>query len=133
VDATERITIDLNESERFLLRCGLVEWGGPARCTEEMSIALGFESVEDLFAQRDRLIEAIGAGEPMTRFDWLRVLLATEIVFASNLVGSGMDWSITTGLSDAESVVTLRGVQRKLTSHVRGLIGNGFGTRAKGF
>lgn len=122
------ISVDLDRSERRLLRWGLIEWGGPAKCTEEMAVALGFRSVDDLFEQSDRLIAAIVAEEPLSRLDWLRVLLATEVVFASNVIGSGRDWVATTGLSDAESLVTLRGIQGKLGASRR-LIGHGFGTR----
>ncbi|MFD2091298.1 hypothetical protein [Blastococcus deserti] len=52
--------------------------------------------------------------QPLTRRDWARALLATEIVFASNLVGSGLDWSSTTGLSDEETIALLRTLQRKI-------------------
>jgi hypothetical protein len=50
----------------------------------------------------------------MTADDWRRVLLSVEIVFASDVVGSGLDWRITSGISDEESVGLLRGLQRKL-------------------
>jgi hypothetical protein len=127
--ADELIEFALDDSERRLLRWGLADWGGPARCTEEMAVAMGFRSIDDLFMEGDRLSATLERAEAMTRFDWCRVLLATEIVFASNLVGSGWDWSITSGVSDAESLVTLRRIQLKLTREVRGLIGNGLGTR----
>lgn len=129
VDPNELIYVDLNERERFLLRCGMVEWGGPARCTEEMAVALGFASVQSLFDDTDRLIRALDSKQPLSRLDWLRVLLATEVVFASNTLGSGADWSITTGLPDDETIQLLRAVQRTLTGKVVGLVGHGFGTR----
>ena len=44
----------------------------------------------------------------------MRSLLMTEVVFASDVVGSGMEWTITTGLTDQETIATLRGLQRKL-------------------
>lgn len=128
LDPHEMLLIDLDEVERRLLRGGIVEWGGPARCTEEMAIAMGFDSVQDLFDSTGRLAGAITAGTAMTAADWLRVLLATEIVFASNTVGSGHDWAITTGLSDAESLAALRSVQRKLGG-IGNLLGVAFGTR----
>ena len=123
------LTIDLDDGERFLLRCGLNEWGGPSHCTEEMAIALGFPSVAALFEESDRLIPAIEAGQPLTARDWCRAVLATEVVFASNLMGSGMDWIYTTGLSDEETIVRLRGIQRKLPRAVHAVVGEGIGTR----
>jgi hypothetical protein len=42
------------------------------------------------------------------------VLLATEISFSSNLIGSGHDWMFTTGLSDEETLSALRRIQKKV-------------------
>jgi hypothetical protein len=130
-DPAELVGVDLSEDERRLLQYGLSEWGGPARCTEELARAMGFLGVEDLFAEGDRLRTSIAAGEPLSRLDWCRTLLATEIVFVSNVMGSGRDWSVTTGISDAETLETLRQVQSKLTreAHVKWMIGRGLGTR----
>jgi hypothetical protein len=119
---------DLDDVERRMLRWGVIEWGGPARCTDEMAIAMGFSSVQDLFDSTDRLAGAVGSGAPLAAADWLRVLLATEIVFASNTVGSGLEWSITSGLSDEESLAALRSVQTKLAG-IGNLLGVAFGTR----
>jgi len=124
----EMLSPDLTDDERRLLWCGLSEWGGPARCTDEMAVAMGFHSVQDLFDSGKRLRSAINSGEPLAASEWLRVLLATEIVFASNGIGSGLDWSITTGMSDEESLTLLRSVQRKLGG-VGNLLGLAFGTR----
>jgi hypothetical protein len=132
MDAAELIVIDLDDEERRLFRMGIREWSGPARCTEEFAVAMGFHGRQDLFDQTDRLMAAILEGAAMTRLDWFRVLIATEVVFASSLVGSGLDWPITTGMSDADSLEILRQVQRKLTREVRGLIGDGLGVRLDG-
>ena len=127
MEPTELLDPDLEPDERHLLRWGVVEWGGPARCTEEMAVAMGFRSVQDLFDSTDRLTAAIQAGTPLIAADWLRVLLATEIVFASNTMGSGLDWSITSGLTDDQSITLLRSVQRKLGG-IGNLLGVAFGT-----
>jgi len=105
---------DLTDAERLVLTRGLVEWGGPAHCTEPMAIALGFRSVVDLFTQSDRLVDALEEERPLSRRDWTRALLATEIVFASDVLGSGVEWPDTTGLDDVETLRTLRGLQIKL-------------------
>ena len=116
-----------DDVERRLLRWGVIEWGGPARCTEEMAIAIGFQSVQDLFDSTDRLAGAIADGRALPAADWLRVLLATEIVFASNTIGSGHDWATTSGLSDEQSLTALRSAQLKLAG-VGSLLGVAFGT-----
>lgn len=56
------------------------------------------------------------------------MLLAVEVVFISNLVGSGHDWMFTVGLSDQDTMPALRAIQIKTTKQLRPLIGNGFGT-----
>lgn len=119
----------LDDVERELLQRGLWEWGGQTRCTEEMARAMGFESVADLVTEGDRLAVLLEADAPMSLVDWMRALLATEVVFVSSPLGSGGDWSRTTGFSDQETLELLRRVQRKLTRHLRPLLGQGFGTR----
>ena len=113
-EPTDLITVPLTDDERYLLNRGLVEWGGPARCTDAMARAMGFESVRDLFEQSDRIRGALDAGEPLSAWDWTRMLLATEIVFASDVMGSGGEWPTATGLDDVRSLALLRRVQRKL-------------------
>lgn len=128
VDPNELLCPDLDEIERKILRWGLIDWGGPARCTDEMAIAMGFRSVQDLFDTTPRLIGAVVSGQPLCAVDWLRVLLATEIVFVSNCIGSGLDWSITSGYSDEETLAAIRRVQHKLPG-LGQLLGTTFGTR----
>lgn len=111
----EMVDVALTDEERFLLDRGLVEWGGPARCTEAMAIAIGFDSVADLLAEGYRIADGLSKGKPLTRTDWTRVLLATEVVFASNVLGSGHDWEATTGIDDASTIRVLRNVQLRLT------------------
>jgi hypothetical protein len=67
-----------------------------------------------------RVQAALAGGEPLSPIDWLRTLLATEIVFASDVVGSGIDWSSTTGLTDEHTIQVLRTVQRKIGAATTG-------------
>ncbi|MGN6608640.1 MAG: hypothetical protein ACTHMS_16725 [Jatrophihabitans sp.] len=126
------LALDLSEVERAVLRAGLIEWGGPARITEEFAVALGFIDQADLFRQAERIIAALNADQPLSPLDWARTVLATEVVFVSNLVGSGREWSITTGLPDADTIRILREVQRKLPSEVRAVVGTSLGTKPDG-
>jgi hypothetical protein len=126
MEPSDLLRPDLDEFERNILCWGLIEWGGPARCTDEMAVAMGFGGAQDLFDATPRLIAAIRSGGPLPAVDWLRVLLATEIVFASNCIGSGLDWPITTGASDEETLAALRSIQRKLPG-LGQLVGTAFG------
>jgi len=109
-----RVPVSLDDVERGFLRAAMLEWGGPARPTDALAGAMGFTSADSLADETWALWERIEAGDALATDDWRRVLLAAEIVFASDVVGSGLDWPITTDFSDKESIAILRGLQRKL-------------------
>lgn len=115
-ESNELVDVALTDDERFLLDRGLVEWGGPARCTEAMAIAIGFSSVADLLAEGYRIADDLTNRRPLSRRDWTRALLATEVVFASDVLGSGHEWEATTDLGDAATISVLRSVQLRLAS-----------------
>ena len=112
--ATDPVAIDLTDDEREVLQRGLAEWGGPARCTDALASVMGFESKADLLDQGERLHSALISEDPLSAADWRRALRATEIVFVSAELGSGKDWSTTTGFSDEETIRLLRKLQRKI-------------------
>jgi hypothetical protein len=70
---------DLTEGERRLLREGLAQWGGPARPTNELAVALGFADLSDFDDQRDRLSDSLAKGETLSSLDATRALAATEM------------------------------------------------------
>lgn len=113
----------LSVDEVRLLRRALAEWGGPARSSDALAFAMGFADTSDLLDQCRTLRHALGEDDPIRPVDWARTLLATEIVFTSDLVGSGVDWQTTTGLSDEETISRLRSIQRKLATTVRAYYG----------
>jgi hypothetical protein len=119
VAASGLLTVD----EVAWLRRALLEWGGPARCGDELAIGMGFEGVQDLLDQCGRLSAALGNGIPISPVDWARVLMAAEIAFVSDLAGSGYEWSTTTGFSDESSIRVLRAIQLKLARVVRPYFG----------
>jgi hypothetical protein len=109
-----RVPVLLDDRERSFLRAALLDWGGPADPTDALALAMGFTSADNLADEAWALWERIEAGEALATEDWRRVLLAAEIVFVSDVVGSGLDWQITSDFSDEESIALLRGLQRKL-------------------
>ena len=59
MDPDELIEPDLDARERRLLVAGLNEWLGPAHCTEELAIGMGFAGLGDLYARSAELRQAI--------------------------------------------------------------------------
>jgi hypothetical protein len=108
------LPVELDETQRQFLRAALLDWGGPARPTDELAAAMGFRSAETLSSEARELWTRIEGGGALTTDDWRRTLLAVEIVFVSDVVGSGLDWRFTSGMSDEESIRVLRGLQRTL-------------------
>ena len=108
----------LSDEEVQLLQHGLLEWAGPARCTEELAIAMGFSGVSDLISCGRRIRSLLDQRECLEPIDWARSLLATEVAFASDVMGSGCEWATTTGLSDEVTIKMLRGVQKKLRAEI---------------
>ncbi|OWA24294.1 hypothetical protein B9W61_13310 [Streptomyces sp. CS057] len=117
----------LTAGEVAWLRRALLEWGGPARCSDELAVGMGFTGAQDLLDQCGRLRAELGESVPISPVDWARVLLAAEIVFVSDLAGSGYEWATTTGFSDDSSLRTLRAIQFKLAR----VVGPYFGKRPR--
>lgn len=113
-DPDELVTLALTDEEVSVLSKGLDQWGGPDDCSDEMAVAMGFENRWNLYAESRRISHALLSRQAMTRFDWTRALLATEVDFASDVMGAGCEWSTVTGLDDLETLELLRGIQSKL-------------------
>ncbi|PYI69793.1 hypothetical protein CVV68_01405 [Arthrobacter livingstonensis] len=110
----QEIAIDLTEDERSLLYQGLAQWGGPAKGTEPMAVAMGFSGVSNLYSVGYRIAGDIRAELPLTIADWRRAVLATEVMFASDIVGAGLEWQGITGWDDLTTLHLIRSVQRKI-------------------
>lgn len=109
----------LLREEVNLLARALLEWGGPARCSNELAIAMGFSGLRDLLSECRRFRVALKGNDPLPPVDWARILLASEIVFVSDIIGTGFGWSAATGISDESAIQSLRCIQRKMRDVVR--------------
>lgn len=110
-----KVTVELTDEERGMLVSGLVEWGGPAEGTELLAVAMGFSSLGDLDAgDGQRILEDISFGRALSVRDWTRALVATEIAFASAVLGAAGEWEPINGESDAYWIGVLRSLQRKV-------------------
>jgi hypothetical protein len=110
----EPAPVELSDDERAFLRAALLDWGGPANPTDEVAVALGATDADSLSAHTWGLWKRFEAEGALSTAAWRQVLLAVEVVFVSDVVGSGLDWPITSGFSDADSIRILRGLQRRL-------------------
>ena len=110
--ATELIDIELTDEERMLLSQGLNEYGGPIRNQLVMVRALGLPDRASFDALVDRLHTAISRTDPLSRLDWARAVFLTEVSWASNLVGSGLDFA--TSVRDENAAPLMRSIQRKV-------------------
>ena len=122
--------IGLESDEIKILLSGLLEWSGPARPTVEFITAMGFDPSAAFGEQIRTLRSALKNGDTLSPANWTRVVLATEVAFISDAVGSGVEWSTTTGWTDEETVVLLRSIQRKTAQIIHSTVGKEVGTTA---
>jgi hypothetical protein len=101
--AEEEYRVALDDRQREFLIHGVGEWGGSAAMTPAVASFLGVGGVEDVSIWAARVIEAISAGKPLARKDWRRVLLASELSFASEswAPGSSGVWSLVSMMARA--------------------------------
>jgi hypothetical protein len=96
----------------------LSEWGGLASYKPLPITILGVSDWAKFDPLTDRLATAITQHEPLSDLDWARALFLTEISWASDLVGAGVEFALVSN-SDEEAVKLLRSIQRKISSSSR--------------
>jgi hypothetical protein len=111
VELDEDVELPLSDDERTLLRQGLSQLGGPSRPTDELARVIGFDDRETMHADKRRIMDLLRAGQPLTKLDWQRALIATEIVWAGNFYGAAHDWEAVTGWTDERTLQVLRELQ----------------------
>ncbi|WP_036725267.1 hypothetical protein [Patulibacter minatonensis] len=114
------IVVRLTADERAFLLQGLAVWGGPTAPTDAVARVVGYADVAEMDTGNDRLRDGLGRGDALTAEDWRRALVATELGFASDRLGAGIEWSIVTPFTDEQSVVLLRAVQRRISEAIHG-------------
>lgn len=108
-------SFDLTDDERTMLIYGLMDWGGPASdCPESLAIAMGFVDSADLQREAERIIPVIQTGGSLSVRDWTRTLFSTELIYISEVLGTGSGWGTIHGGGDEHWIHILRGLQRKL-------------------
>jgi hypothetical protein len=116
----ELIAIDLTDQERRFMVLALNEYGGPAKDAYQLLCpVVGQPNKDEWVRLINRLMESIEDNEPLSDLDWARALFLTEVSFASDLVGCGLDFERG---ADKHRLELLRSLQYKLSSHSRFLL-----------
>jgi hypothetical protein len=121
VDMEAQIDLtNLTLVERELLRLGIMQWQRPEGDKDAVIPLLGYGDRGELAADMPRLAGLLEAARPMSRRDCRRLLLATELAFASETLGWARDWTSDTGFTDHDTITVLRGLQDRLAGIVHG-------------
>ncbi|WAC89360.1 hypothetical protein [Mycobacterium sp. Aquia_213] len=107
------MAVDLTEREREFIQQALEQWALSAADAPFPFQVLGLSTWDEFGDLTVRLKRAVTDVESLTDLDWARVLFLTEITWASELVGAGLDFATVTGFSDTEAVSLLRSLQRR--------------------
>jgi hypothetical protein len=110
----------LTPVERELLRLGVMQWARSEGNREVVARLLDYDDRRGLRSDVERLASLVAAASAMSRRDCRRLLLATELAFASESLGWSRDWAADTGFTDRNTIAVLRGIQEKLTGIVHG-------------
>ncbi len=108
------ITIDLTDDERDFMCTALGEWGGAASYAPLPVSIVGATNWVEFDQLTERLRHAIKNAQPLSGTDWARALFLTELSFASDVVGAGVDFSTVSRFTDEEAIGLLRSLQRKI-------------------
>ncbi|MGO9506950.1 MAG: hypothetical protein ACLPXZ_06240 [Mycobacterium sp.] len=113
---SELVAIDLTDEERQLMLQGLNEYGGPVQRGVPLLLAplLGLSTIDEFWTLTERLMEGIEAKESLSDLDWARALFLTEICWASNVIGAGVDFA--TSFRDEAAAPLVRSIQRKVST-----------------
>jgi hypothetical protein len=119
----------LTQVERELLRLGVMQWARSEGSKDPAARMLDYDDRRGLRSDAERLARLIDAASRMSRRDCRRLLLATELAFASQSLGWSRDWAAGTGFTDHDTITVLRGIQEKLAGIIHGtdhrVIGSG--------
>lgn len=108
------IDVGLNREEVEFMIVGFGQWYGPARPEAVSAQLVGYDTTDEMADGISHLRDALRAGAALSRRDWKRVLIATELIFGSDAFGAGVEWKIVTARDEVRDLRLLREIQRKL-------------------
>lgn len=108
--------IDLSDAERSFIYFALTHWGGPASYKPlPINDLFGISDWTEFDALTARLAQASTDQQPLPAREWALALFLTELSFASDLVGTGVEFALISH-SDEDGISLLRSIQRKISS-----------------
>jgi hypothetical protein len=108
--------LDLNSAEVEFIVHGLEQWNGPARPEAPSARLVGYDGSDAMAEGVLQMRDALASGAALSRRDWERALIATELIFGSDTFGAGVEWETVTGRDDVADLRLLREIQRKLVA-----------------
>lgn len=110
----KQMSLGFDADEREFFARALEESGGPAHVTDALAAFVGFADAADMVKRCNDIASRVRRDGRIDTADLRRSQLACEILFSSDIHGSGLDWEATTELSDAEAIGLLRRIQAKM-------------------
>jgi hypothetical protein len=114
----ELIAIELTDEEHEFILRALSEFGGTASYSPFPIKILGVSTDDEFEELMDRLRKAIWDREPISYLDWARTQLLVEMCWASDIIGSGTEFTYT--YRDELAAPLMRSIQRKLRRYPLG-------------
>jgi hypothetical protein len=108
----ELVAIDLTDDEHEFMLRALTEFEGTAGYSPFPIKILGVSTADEFDNLLDRLRRAIWDRKPMSYLDWARAQLLVEMCWASDMIGSGTEF--TYSYRDELAAPLMRSIQRKL-------------------
>jgi hypothetical protein len=98
-----------------LLNDGVGYWAdGPLDASDEVANVFDCQDARDMATVLLQLHTQLNQGQALTMRDLMRALLATELAWASAVLGDPTDWENITGRSDGQTLAGLRRLQEGL-------------------
>jgi hypothetical protein len=87
---------------------------GPAHVTDALAVFVGFADANDMVRRCYDMAGRVRSDGRIEDLDLQLGQLACEILYSSDIYGSGLDWVAVTGLDDADAIGLLRRIQVKM-------------------
>ncbi|SDD15675.1 hypothetical protein [Glycomyces harbinensis] len=106
--------LGFSREEREFFARALEESSGPAHISNALAAFIGFADADSMVKRCEELANQVRQYDRIDETDLARSQLACEILFSSDIHGSGLDWEATSGFDDRDAIQLLRQIQVKM-------------------